>query len=273
MCTIFSNILHISIFIHTFAGERWNGMHHDESFLTQQVGVKRFPINRPSVAAGALRVISRWSHFVQKPPLKQRSPYFRWEIEKWSATFKKKSCGYSLRLILLLCYYTPMSHNGFYKPKSVWWTKDEHPYTNIFMSLYWLMIKELTAVKGLRYNKQVGWRENVICNEKDEFVQFDTVSWNSIKLCLANNNVKMLALHHSASFTFRQRSGHSFVLFPKRVGNQRIPSESLLLSVGAIITREFPSSSSRYTWPLCCANASGRCLSDRISFSRRNITK
>ncbi len=38
----------------------------------------------------------------------------------------------------------------------------------------------------------------------------------------------MLALHHSASFTFRQRSssGHSFVLFPKRVGNQRIPSSS-----------------------------------------------
>jgi hypothetical protein len=82
MCTIFSNILHISIFIHTFAGERWNEMHHDEFSHNKEVGVKRFPINRSSVAAGALRVISRWSHFVQKPPLKQRSPYFRWEIEK-----------------------------------------------------------------------------------------------------------------------------------------------------------------------------------------------
>ncbi len=88
------------------------------------------------------------------------------------------------------------------------------------------MINESTAVKGLKYNKQVGWRENVICNEKDEFVQCDTVSLNSIKLCFANNDVKIMALHHSASFTFRQRSGHSFVLFPKRVGNQRIPSSS-----------------------------------------------
>jgi hypothetical protein len=64
MCTIFSNILHISIFIHTFAGERWNEMHHDEWFLTQQRSRreedKRFPINCSSVAAGAVRVISRW---------------------------------------------------------------------------------------------------------------------------------------------------------------------------------------------------------------------